>query len=106
MNPLGRPNNAPENPMEDLTAPYVPMNEGLGLAKTVASQKEPFNLTDENAVEKTLTPPGGTQIGWGSAEGSGMQYSSEHGRSYQGKECHGMVLRSAKTSTGNIYGKN
>lgn len=108
--PLGRPNNTPENPMDDMDAPLVPMNtDGAYNSLTDASVKGSFQSRDQAQEEANvegpegsagpsgkLTPPGGSPMipmdGY-VAQGDKMQFSKEGDRSYSGAAVYSKVIK-------------
>lgn len=117
-NPLNRPNDSPENPLEDMSAPLVPMNEGAGLSKTIASKKDTFfqkgdpeiNSPDAAGPKGALTQPGGNDMIMAGMSPvaeptAAMQFAKEGSDSYAGKETRGKVVHpSANEKLNKIYG--
>ena len=91
MMPFNKVSDKPNSPFEDFETPFVPMNEGAGMDLTVASLKSSFPLTEEDFVQKSKTPPGGTSLSW-NGTGDKMQYNKEGNQSYSGAAVKGRVL--------------
>lgn len=109
MNPLGRTNDKPENPLDDVVKVPVPLNAmppAMRSPDTLAQKRDSF-LSREGAVAEQadgsagpdgpITRPGGNNMmnDFGAFKGTGakMQYSREQTDEYQGKAVYGAIIK-------------
>lgn len=107
MNPLNRPNDKPEDPLQDLDENTTPLASG----KTVAEKTVQNNATEQNRfpedeldpsgpneggdeMDREVTPPGGRNMIDGyTPTGEKMQSSREGGREYTGSMMKKKIIK-------------